>query len=576
MANIVNFRSISRPESPQATLELMESTRRTVRACHHQVARRSIPQTLKNKLARCRQAIVRIQSNLAGVTDENMQRDFRILHRDYECVVNRVACARMNQTQLCMNQVNANLRLSLEYARHKTGAAAKVTRRQTDKIGNRLFGIGRRLRHVKHESLQKQYGLLFYRYQALVARLPSEGSTDNYFSIINPSYETAESELDITFNEDLATQEEKTVFLQTYLEEFCDKGNLKGVEWVIRNHRESGLQPLQLMRPLEVAILGGYEEVVHTLCRWVGPRTLRDLRASPGKESGHFLPVPQYGNPMSLLTALCVEMGYPHLLPVLEKYGFPVSEAEKRAMRELAITQERFARFISFPQPLNTDHSEARGGDANKHIRESEYKRMVGYAIHYLQKGGSHRTLIENLLHRRRRMAVLTKLLHLDLYGRPTDCVMDTSLVEQPYGECGERIRAKYPNGPVRAAVPINGRRIPLTTITHKMWYHSNGRHRDVVLNEVDRWCASHFHSPRTDTEIAYALHRPIFLLSHMPPSCRGTPIVLRAFVDALCLLQQRMPIDPKYEINCDALYYKNIEEFVKDFTGKVSFPIPV
>ncbi len=46
----------------------------------------------------CKTALVSLQKDLEGVSDENMQRDFRILRRDYECLVNRIRCVRSLQT----------------------------------------------------------------------------------------------------------------------------------------------------------------------------------------------------------------------------------------------------------------------------------------------------------------------------------------------------------------------------------------------------------------------------------------------------------------------------------------------
>ncbi len=52
---------------------------------------------IQEETENCRTALVSLQRSLEGVSDENMQRDFRILRRDYKCLVNRIACVRSLQ-----------------------------------------------------------------------------------------------------------------------------------------------------------------------------------------------------------------------------------------------------------------------------------------------------------------------------------------------------------------------------------------------------------------------------------------------------------------------------------------------
>ncbi len=76
--------------------------------------------------------------------------------------------------------------------------------------------------------------------------------------------------------------------------------------------------------------------------------------------------------------------------------------------------------------------------------------------------------------------------------------------------------------------------------------------------------------------DIATPLSEVIWPISHAPPCERGTPIVLRALVDAICLLQLRDPIDNTYEINCDALVFDKQKAFTEAFSARAKLPLAV
>ncbi len=166
------------------------------------------------------------------------------------------------------------------------------------------------------------------------------------------------------------TREQKQAILQLLLEEYCHKGHYKGIKWVLKKGKENRLQ-LALQKPLELAIRGGFGDIVSELC----------LLMTGEKEAS--------------VVALCVQMGYPPLLSILKKHGFPVSADHERQMEELAFTQKSLAPFIAFPQAPNAIAHGAHGGDANKDVREQEYREMVGYVYHSLRNGVSIRILIE-------------------------------------------------------------------------------------------------------------------------------------------------------------------------------------
>lgn len=335
------------------------------------------------------------------------------------------------------------------------------------------------------------------------------------------------------------TEDEKRKVLQWMLEEYCHKGHLQGVQWVLKTGFD-----LSLFKPLENAIRGGFEEIVSLLC----PRIKDDDKPS--------------------FVGLCVEMGYPELLPILKKNGFPVTEDQERRMADFGLLQKKLIPHIRFPEAPNATAHAAHGGDTNKSIREKEYVDMVVYAYSALRNGASIKTVVNHLGDRRRRMAVLCKLKDLDNYGTPTKKTMGTGF-DSSYKEYGDRIKAKYAEFPVKVTARIGETEIPLTTITAERWEHPDGTHRDAILTEVSRLGAP-LCTARVD-DFARPLSKIIWLISHYPPAQRGTPIILRAVVDALCLLQNHKTIDPSYEINCDALVYADSQEFTTEFMSKVS-----
>lgn len=349
--------------------------------------------------------------------------------------------------------------------------------------------------------------------------------------------------------------EQKKAMLQELLEEYCLLRQINAISGILKNAREKGLS-LSPLKPLENAIRRGFEDVISELCIEMDLSQLSEVE----KKS---------------LVAISVEMGYPELLPLLQKLGFPVAREHQLKMEELIVVQNILSPCISFPEPINTSHDLLHGGDDNRSIAAREYKLMVGYAFNYIRTGGSFRTLLDNLIHRRIHMAVLCKLILIEEYGTPTNRAM-TTWYHPIYNAYGERIKEKY-RLPVKVEVSIQGKKIPLTVLTTRAWFHPDGTHREEVLQEVAHICESNFRTICGEDEFAGPLSRVIFLLSHQPPSLRGTPIVMRTLVDAICLSQLRDPIDPRRDLNCEALTFVDIEkEFPDFFASTTSLPIRI
>ncbi len=80
----------SGPSLDSALIELSQAQRR-VRACQSQVTRYP-SKDQRMEVENCAIAVAVVKSALEGTRDEELQRDLRILERDYRCLANRVAC----------------------------------------------------------------------------------------------------------------------------------------------------------------------------------------------------------------------------------------------------------------------------------------------------------------------------------------------------------------------------------------------------------------------------------------------------------------------------------------------------
>lgn len=340
------------------------------------------------------------------------------------------------------------------------------------------------------------------------------------------------------------SQEKQKVMLQAALKEYCLKSRLEEMQWIFRKAKKHGIV-LSPLKPLENAIRGGFEDIITELFKEMDCNGLSDKEKLD-------------------LVNLSVEMGYHHLLSLLKKYGFPISIVHARKLEELQFVQKGLARYITFPRPASINTHTVHGGDANLTTSEEEYVQMVGYAFNALRSGMHIRTLIENLQHRRRRSAVRCNLIKdIDYYGAPTKMTILTDF-NPSYQEYGKRIKSKYSRFPVQVTAQFGSLVVRMTKIFETHWEHPDGSYRGRILDEVVRIC-----SPLRKgfcKDLGTPLSQSIFLISHYPPCERGTPLVLRALVDALCLFQHRDPIDSTYEFNCDALVFDKQSEFAESF----------
>ncbi|HSW72198.1 MAG TPA: hypothetical protein VLG44_02165 [Chlamydiales bacterium] len=345
------------------------------------------------------------------------------------------------------------------------------------------------------------------------------------------------------------TLQEKKAMLQQALVEYALFGRADEIKWIAERASEHNIA-LSLVRPLECAIRGNFADVIQALC------TTFDVSAVSEKEKKH-------------LVQIAVKMGYPDLLPVLESLEFPISEEQIQRMKDLTSVYEALSSSIRLPRAPSAMADEHHGGYTNKSTAEEEYKWMVSFVFHSLRLGVGIREILDLLHFRRRGMAGRCGLLDLHSFGFPIQPGTNTfTTFRGAYKEYGEKIRAKYRKFPIFVKTAINGVQIPLTEIHKDYWYHTDGTNRDIILDEVAKLCVPLQKCIQED--IRRPIAEVIWLISHAPLSERGTPTILRALVDGLCLFQHRDPTDYRYEVNCDALTYAERQEFVRDFSARV------
>jgi len=355
----------------------------------------------------------------------------------------------------------------------------------------------------------------------------------------------------------------KNKLLQRVLVEACRSGSLGCIRWVMKKQKEQEkLPPLELTPALYAAVYSGFVMIVKELFTHFDASKLpQDVKERVVRN--------------------CVLIGYPELLSFFKQHGFPVSEEQEIGMRNFVFIHQHLSMHAKFPVPLNVAHKDVHGGDDNMTIAQREYEKNVALVYHWLFCGYDFRLLIDVLLFRRHRMAVLGGLTMLHLYGTATDSQVITDYRKgSTYGSYGDRIRDRFAENfkkkeKVQAIAVIQGETVPLTTLEEGQWEHPDGTHREKVLQEVTRICEENFRTFCADqSKFGEAIGRIVYLISHMPPCKRGTPIVLRSLIDGICLWQLRWPIESHRELNCITLTHITFEAFMEE-NGHLLFKIP-
>jgi hypothetical protein len=341
--------------------------------------------------------------------------------------------------------------------------------------------------------------------------------------------------------------EERIRTLQEILEHGCATGNVKYIHWVIEKQQETGLSLYcdDIVKSLEKLMQGGFDEILCCI------PNLWNIYSLSKEQKSH-------------LVDSALEIGYPSTALVLEKIGCTLSLAQQKRLSELQtiLVEEPLA---VVPVPINFAHHHAHGGDENQHIYHREYRIAVSFVLHQMQeKPCDFLKLIENLGHRRRRMAALGKLNGVELYGSPTNQQMITYF-KQPYDEYGRKIHEKYPLLPFSVKAQLNGRTLYLTQINEDSWLHPDGDHRAEILQEIVSICQrvhTTFYPPEMRGELMHELGKIIWWMSHAPPFLRGTPTILFILIDAFWIYHGFIPPSKSLDLNCEALTFDDIESF--------------
>lgn len=335
--------------------------------------------------------------------------------------------------------------------------------------------------------------------------------------------------------------------LKEILAKGCATGNLKYIHWVVDKQRQTGLiLPItDIIECIEQLVYAGFDEMLSCISLvW------------------NFSSLPQAVK--NRLIEIAIEVGYPNTVVTLEKIGCRLSEDQRERYTQLKkiLVEEPLA---AVPVPVNPIHHEAHGGDDNQQTYHHEYRIAVSYVLYHMNNPHcDFLKLIENLGHRRQRMAAMGKLSGIEYYGAPTDQQMITYF-SPSYDAYGEKIHQKYSLFPFSVTTLLNGRKIYLTQINEDSWLHPDGEHRAEILQEINALCqkvhAAHY-PPGKSPAFLYELGKIIWWMSHAPPFLRGTPTILFILLDALCIYHNHTPLAKIPDLNCEALTYDSMESF--------------
>lgn len=320
----------------------------------------------------------------------------------------------------------------------------------------------------------------------------------------------------------------------------CYQGDLERLIWVIKKNKD-GLLPLtleQIDNGLQDVIRGGYDAVLLPLHYLWSIDTMDEEKQKS-------------------LIDLALRFGYPNTVRALHELGCPISVEQMQQANALRASFDR-SNCIPAPPPINSVHFNAHGGENNVVFFQKEYQQLVAYTLHCLkQEPCDFRRLIEDLGHRRRRMACLGRLLGSEFYGVPTNQPMYTYF-SPTYELYGTRVHEKYSVLPKTITGMLNGRTLELTQIHDNCWLHPNGKDREEILKHVASLCQRALE----DNNPLLTFGSIIWWLSHAPPFLRGTPTLIYALLDAVCLYHQIPLLTKLPDLNCEALLYDNEEEF--------------
>ena len=354
--------------------------------------------------------------------------------------------------------------------------------------------------------------------------------------------------------------------MQEPFNEAARYGKLEGLQIILKTMKRHKISfsVLSLFDPLKSAVRMGFIEGIELMLATIGAKQL----SLPQKME---------------IVALALELGYPELLPILEKHKFPITQEQRReAAEQIAFIQKCLNNpRIMAPRPLNAAHSNIHGKD-NEDIYQREYQKLTAYILYRIEKKGGcdFVQLIENLGKRRQAMAIKGNLDDLQVYGVPCEGLNRSyTPFGKAYARYGEKAARLYgkdgANFNVIANTKIGNRTVGLSQISNQQWLHPAGFNREIVLKEIAAWYQRIHQKYQADTEeLAKILYYPYWLFSQQTLFFRGAPTIIAALTDAFWLHQARAPMDRENDdINCEALVYTDYADFVEDFLSHKPMP---
>ncbi len=345
--------------------------------------------------------------------------------------------------------------------------------------------------------------------------------------------------------------------LMRMLMDSCRMGSAEGLAWVLANARQHGVtfSKEEMVPALKEAIYLGSEDVVRVFARYLNFSTL-----SGSKQE---------------LVDLCIERGYPELLPIL---NLPISRAQAKELEKLKAILARVAgrADVEPPRPINAIHARVHGGDANLAIYEREYRRGVAALVYYKSRADYNpEKEIELSGYLRKRQAILGGQKGRIQFGKPTSSAMGTTYDDPntpgagAYSSFGEKIRAMYGDAlPVQGELSLEGTPRKLSKITKTGWVHPSGEDRPVILGFLGRLLGMvHSEDFSADAEgtqkIMQRLSAFYWTMAQHPMFDRGNPTALAMNVDATLLSKGRTALyKRKTDVNCEALCYMHLVRF--------------
>ncbi len=187
-----------------AALELMQRTQASVRRCQYEVTRGADLGSTRATAESAGKVLVQVQHDLRAVSDTEIQRDLRILQRDYASLVNRIKCAalRLQQSAPPVRSLHPEVEMMITDLLGEVHFCSRCPPSSLSLIRPAIVQIGQRIEHLtkfgeisshpSYLSLKGHYASLVHFFELETAKqreLPTFVSRRNpfLFALRNPA-----------------------------------------------------------------------------------------------------------------------------------------------------------------------------------------------------------------------------------------------------------------------------------------------------------------------------------------------------------------------------------------------------